>query len=203
MKELIIDTIPFEISDTTIISEGKIGTNRVKVRGKIQEADIENGNGRRYPKPILEREFQKYIDGPVKNRTALGELDHPESSIINLSNVSHLITKIWWEGNKVMAELELLNTPSGRIAQEIVNNKIPLGISTRGMGSVKQISENTVEVQDDFDLLCADLVSVPSTPNAYMTLNESQNIDNFEQYNKINSLITDIICNQTGVCALC
>lgn len=203
MKQLIIDTFPFEISDTVITESVNNGNgNIIKVRGKIQEAETENGNGRKYPKPILEREFQKYMEGPVKNRTALGELDHPDSSIINLSNVSHLITKVWWEGNKVMAELELLNTPSGRIAQEIVNNKIPLGISTRGMGSVKQVNENTVEVQDDFDLLCADLVSTPSTPNAYMTLMESKHYD-MGKYEKINSIITDIICNQTGVCALC
>lgn len=203
MKQLIIDTFPFEISDTIITESVNNGNgNIIKVRGKIQEAETENGNGRKYPKPILEREFQKYMEGPVKNRTALGELDHPDSSIINLSNVSHLITKVWWEGNKVMAELELLNTPSGRIAQEIVNNKIPLGISTRGMGSVKQVNENTVEVQDDFDLLCADLVSTPSTPNAYMTLMESKHYD-MGKYEKINSIITDIICNQTGVCALC
>lgn len=201
MKQLLIETIPFVL--TEIINESVNG-GRIRVRGKIQEAEVENGNGRKYPKHILEREFNKYNEGPVKNRTALGELDHPDSSIINLNNVSHLITKIWWEGNNVMAEIELLNTPSGRIAQEIVSNKIPLGISTRGMGSVKQVNENTVEVQDDFDLLCADLVSTPSTPNAYLKI-ISEGKDNKEnnKYDKINQLVTEIICNSTGICPLC
>lgn len=205
MKELLIDTIPFNFSIDSTINESKIGGNgRMRVRGKIQEAEAENGNNRKYPKAILEREFNKYIEGPVKNRTALGELDHPDSSIINLNNVSHLITKIWWEGNNVMAEIELLNTPSGRIAQEIASNNIPLGISTRGMGSVKQVSENTVEVQDDFDLLCADLVSTPSTKNAYQyKINEGLNKTSDNKYNKINNIITEIICNATGVCPLC
>mgnify|MGYP003493429493 FL=1 len=203
MKQLLIETIPFNIANL-VITENKIsGNGRMRVRGKIQEAEVQNGNGRKYPMDILKREFDKYVEGPVKNRTALGELDHPDSSVINLNNVSHLITKVWWEGNSVMAELELLNTPSGRIAQEIASNNIPLGISTRGMGSVKQIDENTVEVQDDFDLLAADLVSTPSTPNAYLRpLSEGLNKNN-NKYDKINSIITEIICNQTGVCALC
>lgn len=204
MKELLIDTIPFNFSIDSTINESMTGTGRMRVRGKIQEAEAENGNGRKYPKSILEREFNKYIEGPVRNRTALGELDHPDSSVINLNNVSHLITKIWWEGNNVMAEIELLNTPSGRIAQEIASNKIPLGISTRGMGSVKQVSENTVEVQDDFDLLCADLVSTPSTNNAYQyKINENLNHVLDTKYSKINNIITEIICNATGVCPLC
>lgn len=203
MKQLLIETIPFNIANL-VITENKIsGNGRMRVRGKIQEAEVQNGNGRKYPMDILKREFDKYIEGPVKNRTALGELDHPDSSVINLNNVSHLITKVWWEGNSVMAELELLNTPSGRIAQEIASNNIPLGISTRGMGSVKQIDENTVEVQDDFDLLAADLVSTPSTPNAYLRpLSEGLNKNN-NKYDKINSIITEIICNVSGICPLC
>lgn len=203
MKQLLIETIPFNIANL-VITENKIsGNGRMRVRGKIQEAEVQNGNGRKYPMDILKREFDKYVEGPVKNRTALGELDHPDSSVINLNNVSHLITKVWWEGNSVMAELELLNTPSGRIAQEIASNNIPLGISTRGMGSVKQIDENTVEVQDDFDLLAADLVSTPSTPNAYLRpLSEGLNKNN-NKYDKINSIITEIICNVSGICPLC
>jgi hypothetical protein len=103
-----------------------------------------------------------------------------------------------------MGELTLLNTPSGKIAQEIILAGIPLGISSRGMGSVKQIGE-TVEVQDDFELLCWDLVSVPSTPNAYMTLSEGKQYDSSynTKYSKINQLITEIICTQTGACPLC
>ena len=101
-----------------------------------------------------------------------------------------------------MGELIILNTPSGKIAQEIITAGIPLGISSRGMGSVRQIGE-TVEVQDDFELLWWDLVSVPSTPNAYMSLAESKQYNFTDKYDKVNSLITEIICTQTGVCALC
>jgi hypothetical protein len=101
-----------------------------------------------------------------------------------------------------MGELMLLNTPSGKIAQELISAGIPLGISSRGMGSVRQIGE-TVEVQDDFELLCWDLVSVPSTPNAYMTLSESKQHQSLNDYSKVNNLITEIICSNTGVCPLC
>ena len=175
---------------------------RMRIKGKLQESEVKNGNGRVYPKSVLEREAKKYADGPIKSNTAMGELDHPESTIVNLNNVSHNIKKIWWEGNDLMGELELLNTPSGKIAQEIILAGIPLGISSRGMGSVKQIGE-TVEVQDDFELLCWDLVSVPSTPNAYMTLAEAQQHKSVKDYNRVNSLITEIICTTTGACPLC
>ena len=202
-KKLLIDHTPFHIAKLQIISEGKeAGDGRMRVKGKLQEADVKNGNGRVYPIKTLKAQVDQYVAGPIASKTATGELDHPESSVINLGNVSHLITKIWWENNDVMGELLLLNTPSGKIAQEIVNSGIPLGISSRGMGSVKQIGE-TVEVQDDFEILCWDLVSVPSTPNAYMSLAESKKYNFTNKYEKVNSLITEIICTQTGVCALC
>lgn len=206
-RQLLIDYIPFHIAKLSLVESKNTADKRMRVRGKLQEADVKNGNGRVYPIDILRRQVEAYIKGPISTKTSTGELDHPEASIINLSNVSHLITEIWWENNNVMGELVLLNTPSGKIAQEIISAGIPLGISSRGMGSVKQIGES-VEVQDDFELLCWDLVSVPSTPNAYMKpvgLNESiqynQNING--KYTNINSLITEIICTQTGVCALC
>ena len=204
MKQLLVEHFPASVANLSLINESKLGNGRMRVRGKIQEAEVLNGNSRKYPKEVLEKEIQKYIDGPIANRTAMAELDHPDSSVISLNNVSHLITKIWWEGNNVMAEIELLNTPSGRIAQEIVSANIPLGISSRAMGSVKQIDENTVEVQDDLDIIGWDLVSTPSTPNAYLKLAEGLNENKIEnRYNKINGLITEIICNQTGICCLC
>jgi len=184
----------------------------MRIEGKLQQADVKNGNGRVYPLDILKAQVDAYIKGPVNSKTSTGELDHPESSVINLSNVSHLITRIWWEGNDVMGELLLLDTPSGKIAQEIITAGIPLGISSRGMGSVKQLGE-TVEVQDDFELLCWDLVSVPSTPGAYMQpvgttklvgkLSENKQHNIYNDYSRVNSLITEIICTQTGVCPLC
>jgi hypothetical protein len=207
MKQLLIDHTSFRIAKLTLMTEGKNTNGRILLQGKLQEAEVKNGNGRVYPREILEREVQKYIDGPVKQNNAMGELDHPEASIINLSNVSHNIKKVWWDGNDLMGQLELLNTPSGKIAMELVSAGIPLGISSRGMGSVKQLGE-TVEVQDDFELLCWDLVSVPSTPNAYMqpvgSLREGkQHRVVTKDYSKVNSLITEIICSQTGVCPLC
>jgi hypothetical protein len=202
-KQLLVDHIPFNVAKLQPIIESKdSGDGRMRVRGKLQEANTKNGNGRVYPLDILREQIEKYVKGPIASNTSTGELDHPESSIINLGNVSHKITKIWWEGNDVMGELVLLNTPSGKIAQEIISAGIPLGISSRGMGSVRQIGE-TVEVQDDFELLCWDLVSVPSTPNAYMTLAESKQYKSVKDYSKINELITEIICTQTGVCSLC
>ena len=202
MKQLLIDHTPFHIAKLTL-SEAKMAPGgRMRIKGKLQESEVKNGNGRVYPKAVLEREAKKYAETAVASNTAMGELDHPESTIVNLNNVSHNIKKIWWEGNDLMGELELLNTPSGKIAQEIVAAGIPLGISSRGMGSVQQIGE-TVEVQDDFELLCWDLVSVPSTPGAYMKLSEGKQAQLAKDYSKVNSLITEIICTTTGACQLC
>jgi hypothetical protein len=202
MKELLIDHTPFHIAKMTISEAKATGTGRMRIKGKLQESGVKNGNGRVYPPEVLKNQVELYTKGPVASNTAMGELDHPESTIVNLGNVSHVIKRVWWDGNDVMGELELLNTPSGKIAQEIILAGIPLGISSRGMGSVKQIGE-TVEVQDDFELLCWDLVSVPSTPGAYMKLSEGKQIQINADYSKVNSLITEIICNVTGACPLC
>ncbi len=212
MKQLLIDYIPFHEAKLSLVESKNGSDRRPRVIGKLQEADVKNGNGRVYPLNILKAQVDNYVKGPVSSKTATGELDHPDSSVINLSNVSHLITKVWWEGNDVMGELILLDTPSGKIAQEIIAAGIPLGISSRGMGSVKQLGE-TVEVQDDFELLCWDLVSVPSTPGAYMQpisslkmagkLSEGKQHSSVNDYSKVNQLITEIICTQTGVCPLC
>ena len=202
-KQLLIDYIPSHIAQITMISEAKASSNgRMRIKGKLQEAEVKNGNNRVYPRDVLAREVENYIKNNIQINNAMGELDHPESGVVSLNNASHNIKKIWWEGNDLMGELELLNTPAGKIAQEIVTAGIPLGISSRGMGSVKQIGE-TVEVQDDFELLCWDLVSVPSTPGAYMKLSEGKQMQISKDYSKINTLITEIICNYTGVCPLC
>jgi hypothetical protein len=206
MKKLLIDHIPFQVAKLTLSESKGIPSGRMRIKGKLQESDVKNGNGRVYPREVLQREVEKYMKGPITDNTALGELDHPESSIVNLNNVSHNIKRVWWEGNDLMGELELLNTPSGKIAQEIISAGIPLGISSRGMGSVQQIGE-TVEVQDDFELLCWDLVSVPSTPGAYMKkLSEGKQVQTEstgKDYSKVSSLLTEIICSHTGVCPLC
>jgi len=200
---LLTEHIPFTV-DRKIIEESISRNTPLVVTGVIQRAEAKNQNGRIYPKEILEREIEKYIEGPVKERRALGELDHPESSVINLQNASHNITKVYWNGDEVMGEVEILSTPSGNILKELFRNGITVGISSRGMGSVKDnMSEGTVEVQDDFELLCFDFVSTPSTHGAYMTpvgraLQEGKT--QTYQYTKVNNIIRDIICDNTGMC---
>jgi hypothetical protein len=202
-KSLLIEYALFT-PKSTVLTEGK-GDRNLMVEGVIQRADAKNQNGRVYPKNILEREVEKYIDGPVAENRALGELDHPESMVINLKNVSHNIKKLWWNGDDLMGKVEVLPTPSGNILKELFLNKITVGISSRGMGSVQPLGEGTVEVQDDFELLCWDFVSTPSTQGAFMTptgLSEGYKPQHNNKYSKINTLVSDIICSQSGVCCI-
>ena len=170
-RQLLVEYLPFIVEPDFVNESLKHNNGRLVVRGPLQRADIQNQNGRVYPKSILEREAKKYMN-LVKERRALGELDHADSSIINLKNVSHNITKLWWEGNDVMGELEVLSTPSGNILKELFKNGIRVGISSRGLGSVRPINEDgddgAVEVQEDFELLCWDVVSSPSTQGAFV-----------------------------------
>ena len=134
--------------------------------GRIQTADMKNGNGRRYPEKVLRREMENYMK-IVRDNRATGELDHPDDSVINLKNVSHMITDCWWNNKDVMGKIKVLDTPSGRILKDLVNAGVKIGISSRGLGSVReQMGESIVE--DDFQLICFDIVSEPSTPNAYI-----------------------------------
>lgn len=163
--------------------------------GKLQEAEVENGNRRVYPKPILEREMKNYMM-LVKENRALGELDHPDDSIINLKNASHMVTDCWWDGNNVMGKVKVLNTPSGKILQQLVNDGVKLGISSRALGSVNESNGQTM-VQEDLQLICFDFVSEPSTPNAYMALKEAKDIrietDIFDKKYKLNRLLNEIL----------
>ena len=202
-KSLLIEYALFT-PKSAVLTEGK-GDRNLVVQGVIQRADAKNQNGRVYPKNILEREVEKYIDGPVSENRALGELDHPESMVINLKNVSHNIKQLWWDGDDLMGKVEVLPTPSGNILKELFLNKITVGISSRGMGSVQPLGEGTVEVQDDFELLCWDFVSTPSTQGAFMSptgLSEGYKPQHNNKYSKINSLVSDIICSQSGVCCI-
>ena len=166
-KQLLIETRLFEGK----IQEDQNGT--VLVKGILQRAGAENQNGRVYPRPILEREATKY-EQLIKERRALGELDHPDSTVINLKNVSHNIREIHWEGNDLCGTVEVLSTPSGNILKELLKAGILLGISSRGMGSTQQLEGAKVQVNDDFELLGWDFVSNPSTHGAFMTpMNES------------------------------
>tara|TARA_Y100000310_G_scaffold306460_1_gene347621 strand:+ start:51 stop:653 length:603 start_codon:yes stop_codon:yes gene_type:complete len=160
--------------------------------GKLQEADCQNGNGRVYPQAIMEREVKKYVQLVDDNR-ALGELDHPESSIINLVNVSHMITQVWMDGASVMGKCKVLDTPAGKILRALVDSGVKIGISSRGMGSVKEQMGKTI-VEDDFQLICFDIVSEPSTPNAFMSLSENKLMkEQIEKNNKIINLMNEII----------
>lgn len=172
-RQLLVDFIPFEITPQAL-NEARNSVGPFTLKGILQKAGQKNHNGRVYPREVLHREIEKYMQ-IIKERRALGELDHPDSSVINLKNVSHNVVECHWEGDDVIGTIEVLTTPSGNIARELVKNNVRLGISSRGLGSVKQVAENTVEVQDDFELLCFDLVSSPSTRGAYMSLNESIN----------------------------
>ena len=138
----------------------------VYLTGRIQTADKKNGNGRVYPSKVLKREIDNYMK-IVKDNRATGELDHPDDSVINLKNVSHMVVECWWEGNDVMGKIKVLDTPSGRILKDLINAGVKLGISSRGLGSVKESMGNTV-VEEDFQLICFDIVSEPSTPDAYV-----------------------------------
>ena len=169
MKGLLIETKLFEAK----VQEDEGG--RTLVKGVLQRAGAENQNGRVYPKPILEREAKKY-ETFIKERRALGELDHPDSTVINLKNVSHNIREIWWDGDDLCGTVEVLSTPSGNILKELLKAGILLGISSRGMGSTKPLSGNKVEVSEDFELIGWDFVSNPSTHGAFMVpVNESVN----------------------------
>jgi hypothetical protein len=204
MKELLIERIStLSITPQLLQESARNNNGRLIVEGIVQRADTKNGNGRVYPKDTLEREIEKYKGTYIKENRALGELDHPESPIINLKNVGHNILDLWWEGDDVKGKIEILPTPSGNILKALLLAGITVGISSRAMGSVKQIGE-TVEVQDDLDIVCWDFVSTPSTQGAFMEIvNESLNPYHQEQtkLNKINELITEILCNRAGFCS--
>ena len=194
---------PFKVNKQLV--EQSIKENKpLRVSGIIQRAENKNQNERVYPKEVLMREIKKYIDGPVKERRALGELDHPESSVINLQNVSHNIVEIKVKDNDVYGTFEILSTPAGNILKELFRNGITVGVSSRGMGSVEEsLNEGTLEVQDDFELLCWDFVSTPSTPGAYVSpvgLNENKIKIPEYKYTNVNNIIRDIICDNTGMC---
>jgi hypothetical protein len=203
-KQVLIEYFSFTPSPRALQEARLSPSKNLIVTGVVQRAEAKNQNGRVYPKETLEREVEKYIGGPITENRALGELDHPDSQIINLKNVSHNIKKLWWEGDDLLGDIEILPTPSGNILKELFLNNITVGISSRGMGSVKPLGEGTVEVQDDFELLCWDFVSTPSTQGAFMRIAEgvTPGLNKFNKYTKVNSLISEIICSQTGVCCI-
>jgi len=200
MNTLLIDVLPFEFKiKKASLTEG-LGDGKLLVTGTLQRAKVKNQNGRIYPKEILEREATKYMDNFVKQRRAMGELDHPESSVVNLKNVSHNIVDMGWDGDDLVGTVEILPTPSGNILKDLLKAGILLGISSRGLGSVKKDMREAADVvQDDFDLIAFDFVSNPSTQGAFMypagkiteSVNQSSTIIN--PYQNIDRIIRDII----------
>ena len=193
MSKLLIETTLFQPT-VGLISEGKTSKRGLPlVEGILATAEVKNGNGRYYPKALWEREISKYMDSVKENR-ALGELDHPETTVINLKNVSHNITDIWWDGDHIMGKIEILPTPSGNILKSLIDSNITVGVSSRGTGSLKA-GGSVMEVQDDFDLLCWDFVSTPSNPGSYMhVINESID-NNTKDYTRVNQIIKEILCS--------
>jgi len=195
-RQLLINTIPFEISPQVVLESLEKNNGKLVVQGVLQRANALNQNGRKYPKSVLEREAVKYADTFVREHRALGELDHPETSIVNLRNASHNVVKLWWEGDDLCGTVEILGTPSGNILKELFRAGIRLGISSRGLGSVKETAHNQVEVQDDFELIAFDFVSNPSTHGAFLNpVTEGKVIEQKinQRYVKINEIITDIL----------
>jgi len=179
MKNLIVDYIPFEITRKQVNEAIKENDGKLVVRGVLQRAEAKNQNGRVYPSKILQREAKNYNENFIKQKRALGELDHPDSSVVNLANVSHNITEMHFEGDNLIGTVEILTTPSGNILRELFKNGIKLGISSRGLGSVETVTEGpddqpVQKVGQDFELIAFDFVSNPSTHGAFMyPMNES------------------------------
>ena len=205
-KQLLIEYSAFQPLPQSLTEAKRLANGNMVVSGLVQATDKPNANRRIYPYPILKQQVEKYIAGPIAENRALGELDHPESSVINLKNISHNIIRLYWNGKDLYGDVEILPTPSGNILKELFKNNITVGISSRAMGSVTPIGEGLVQVEDDLDLICWDFVSTPSTYGAYMKpvggLRESKDYTIQTKSSRVHELISDIICSQSGVCCI-
>ena len=198
-RKLLIETQPLKFSPKVLTENVSKENGNLIVEGVLATAEVKNGNGRYYAKELWEREIDKY-QTLIDERRSMGELDHPESQVINLQNVSHVITEWGWDGDHVMGKIEILPTPSGKILLELIKNGVTVGVSSRGMGSLEQRG-NVMEVQDDFELLCWDFVSTPSNPGSFMgVLQEGKQHVEYD-YNKVNSVIHEILCSK-GSCPI-
>ena len=173
-KQLLVDYIPFEVTREQINESISNNGGRLVVKGVLQRAEAKNQNGRIYPRETLMREAKKYAKIQIRERRALGELDHPDSSVVNLQNASHNILEMHWKGKDLVGTVEVLGTPAGNILKELFKSGIKLGISSRGLGSVEELSEGdgmepVVKVQPDFELIAFDFVSNPSTHGAFLS----------------------------------
>ena len=190
MKNLIVNVTPFR----AILAESKNRPGVFEVSGIMQRAGAKNQNGRVYDKLILEREVKNYVENFVKIGNAYGELDHPESAVVSLKNASHVVKELWWQGDDLMGKVELLNTPSGNIVKEIIKGGHTIGISSRGTGSVSQTNEGTLQVQPDFELVCWDFVSNPSTQGAFMNpISLNEGAVKAGKYDKLDNILNSIL----------
>jgi len=190
--ELLHNFMIFEYSD---VEPSKSSDGIVTMKGIIQKAQSPNANNRIYPRPILEREDAKYQE-LIKERRSLGELDHPDSPIVQLENVSHLLTETKWDGDSLVGTVEVLDTPKGQILEKLIGRDIKLGISSRGLGSTSRTNEGYDMVEDDFSLVCYDMVSNPSTSGAYMNLQESMEYKTLISQNRmvlLDEILNDIL----------
>ena len=192
MKQVLVETrlftaMPMSLSENNISERGL-----PLVEGILATAEVKNGNGRYYSKDLWNREMDKYNE-LIEQRRSMGELDHPESTVVNLKNVSHLISDYWWDGDNVMGKIEILPTPSGQILKELIKAGVTVGVSSRGMGSLEERG-GVMEVQDDFELLCWDFVSTPSNPGSYMKTIKEGKEQIINPYTKINTIVTEILC---------
>jgi hypothetical protein len=207
-KQLLIETRHFDPKPMKLV-EGMSKSGNVFVEGILATVEVKNGNGRYYKRELWEREIDNFTRKiQMKSTETVGELDHPDSQVINLKNASHAIREVWWRGDEIWGKVEIfsdmgdLGTTSGRIAGALVKNGLIIGISSRGMGSLKQMGE-VMEVQDDFELLTWDLVSNPSNPDSWMkngALNESRSTY-LHDYARTNSIVTEILCAK-GTCPI-
>ena len=196
-KKLLIETHTVNISPSQLNENVSKENGNLVVEGILATCEVKNGNGRYYKKELWDREMDKYQE-LINERRSLGELDHPESQVINLQNVSHLVTDWDWDGDNIMGKIEILPTPAGNILKELIKNGVTVGVSSRGMGSLEQRGD-IMEVQDDFELLCWDFVSTPSNPGSFMgVLQEGKNEITYD-YTKVNSIVHEILCSK-GSC---
>ena len=198
-KQLLTEWTPFSYDSDTIKIEKEKNGGKIVMKGILQKANTLNQNGRVYPKPILERELRNYQKFIKENR-ALGECDHPNESVVELKKVSHIIREAWMDGDVVYGRVELLDTPCGKILQSLVESGVTLGISSRGVGSTKKDGDRQV-VQDDFQLICWDYVSEPSTPGAFMlpegrTINSNELRNIFNKSDRIDRIVNDILTSK-------
>ena len=177
-----------------LLTEGEkqqIKEGAVYLTGVMQRCDAKNGNGRVYPEGILKREAENYMKVIRENR-ACGELDHPEDSVVNLKNASHMVTDMWWDGKDLMGKIKVLSTPSGDILKALVNDGVTLGISSRALGSVRETGGKTI-VEEDLQLICFDIVSEPSTQGAFMNLSEAKRLQPLTKADRINRMLNSIV----------